>query len=86
MREKRKQKMDFAEASLLVSLYNQEEGVTVKNHPDSRGMFRSADFASKVVGFLKQKGEISVAGEGLFLTEKGRERARITMEGKVIPG
>ncbi|MCY4262674.1 MAG: metal ABC transporter permease, partial [Candidatus Dadabacteria bacterium] len=62
MREKRKQRMNFAEASLLVSLYNQEEDKAVKNHPDSRGMFRSVDFASKVVEFLKQKGEIAVAG------------------------
>ena len=72
--------MDFAEASLLVSLYNQEKGEAVKNHPDSRGMFRSADFASKVVGFLKRKGEIAVTGGELFLTEKGRDRARMTME------
>ncbi|MCY3986723.1 MAG: metal ABC transporter permease [Candidatus Dadabacteria bacterium] len=80
MREKRKQRMNFAEASLLVSLYNQEEDKAVKNHPDSRGMFRSVDFASKVVEFLKQKGEIAVAGGKLFLTDKGRERARMTME------
>lgn len=73
--------MDFAEASLLVSLYNQERGEAVKNHPDSRGMFRSADFASKVVEFLKRKGEVAVAGGKLFLTEKGRERARMTVEG-----
>ena len=82
MREKRRQRMDFAEASLLVSLYNQEREESVKNHPDSRGMFRSADFASKVVGFLKRKGEIAVTGGGLFLTEKGRERARMTLEGR----
>lgn len=80
MREKRRQRMDFAEASLLVSLYNQERGDAVKDHPDSRGMFRSADFASKVVEFLKQKGEIAVAGGKLFLTEKGRERVRTTVE------
>ena len=74
--------MDFAEASLLVSLYNQEKGEVAKNHPDSRGMFRSADFASRVVEFLKRKGEIATRGGGLFLTEKGRERARMTLEGR----
>ena len=82
MREKRRQKVDFAEASLLVSLYNQEKGETVKNHPDSRGMFQSTDFASKVVGFLKRKGEIAATGGKLFLTEKGRERARMTVGGR----
>ncbi len=80
IREKRRQKMAFAEASLLVSLYNQEMGKTVKNHPDSREMFQSGDLISKVVGFLKRKGEIAVKGEKIFLTEKGREKARITME------
>ena len=45
-------------------------------------MFQSTDFALKVVGFLRQEGEIAVTGGKLFLTEKGRKRARITVEGR----
>ncbi len=82
IRERKNQELDFAEVSLLVSLYNQERGEPVANHPDSRNMFRSADFASRVISFLKRKGEIAVRDKKLFLTEKGKKRARTTLEGR----
>ena len=80
---RRRQKMDFSEASVLVSLYNLEKrGFGTSGHPDSRTMFRSSEFASKIVGFLREKGEIRNLGENLVLTEKGRERARVAVAGE----
>lgn len=81
--ERRRQKMNFSEASILVSLYNLERREPpAGGHPDSRTMFRSEDFASRVVGFLREKEEVRILGENLVLTEKGRNRARATVAGE----
>lgn len=83
MRKRRMRKMDFSEASVLVSLYNLERrGRQRAGHPDSRGMFGSSDFASKVVGLLAEKGEVAISGETLILTEKGRNRALASLAEK----
>ncbi len=82
MREKRKQKADFAESLFLVSLYNQERGQALSDHSGGQGIFDSADSVQRVAKTLKGRGEVAMSSGRFFLTNKGREKAKLTVARK----
>ncbi len=82
MRERRKQKTDFAESLFLVSLYNQERGQALSDHSRGQGIFDSADSVRRVARTLKGRGDVAMSGDRFSLTDKGREKAKLAVAGK----
>ena len=80
MGKRYKQKWNFSEDMLLIHLHNHE------NSPDyltessldhlHNHMLWSPKFASRVVNISKRNGNISIENNCLFLTEKGRNKAK----------